>query len=543
MSSKKVFELIFLVLIFFVALWPRVLLLEKYPPGFHFDEANAGYNIYSILKTGQTVKNGSWPIFLNTFGDYRLMGSVYLMLPTIAILGLNELAVRLPGAIIGAISPLLLYFLVKKISNNIYISALSATFLAFSFWHITFSRASAEGILGIFMSILIFTVYFHLEQKPKLLTGVFLYLLLLLSYISYYSLNLFLIIFIPAVTFVLWLLDKKFKKGFLVILISVYSLYLVFPQAAGFFFSHATARYNQVNFKAELNERLKKQISEIDSTTPIFVTRMFHNKVINTVFIAGNYYTEFFSPNFLLFHGGPPVRYRIPNVGLINVVEFLGLILLLITNLKKRIVLFFLGWILIAPIAASLTSDEQPNVHRAILMLPAIAVLASCGIVSLFERLRKVSLFKVYMLGGFLGLLFIYHFLYFLNNYYLHQKYYEANDRNFASRDIAKYLATLGKDKEVLATTNTFDTDTYVLFFQKIDPKIAQAAYNNNDGKDIHVLNYTFTGKSNCASLLDAGKDQYNVYVDNYYCDIPTWNTKVFYQADGRTPAAKVSER
>ncbi len=543
MPSKKIFELIFLILIFFAALLPRVAFLAKYPPGFHFDEANAGYNIYSLLKTGQTVKNGPWPIFLNTFGDYRLMGSVYLMLPSVAILGLNELAVRLPGAIIGAISPLFLYFLVKKISNNIYISILSATFLTFSFWHITFSRASAEGILGIFMSILIFMVFFHLEQKPKVINGLFLYLLLVISYISYYSLNLFLVIFIPAVTFSLWLLDKKFKKRFLVILISVYLAYLVFPQAAGLIFSHATSRYNQVSFNTELNSRIKKQLSEIDSTTPVAVTRMFHNKALNYVFIAGNYYTEFFSPNFLLFHGGPPHRYQIPNVGLINAVEFLGLILLLITNLKRRVVIFFLTWVLIAPIAASLTSDEQPNVHRAIMMLPAMEVLASCGIVSLFESLRKISRFKKYILGGFLGLIFIYHFLYYLNNYYLHQKYYEANDRNFASRDIAKYLATLDKNKKMLATTNTYDTDIYVLFFQKIDPKIAQTAYKNIDGQDIHFLNYTFTGRSSCASLLDAGKDQYNVYVDNYYCDIPTWNNKVFYQADGRTPAAKVSER
>src|SRR3989344_7977990 len=107
-----------LLLIFASALLLRVFNLSAHPAGFHFDEANAGYNAYSIIKTGETLKNGAWPIYLNSFGDYRPMGVVYTMIPAVFLLGPTEFAVRLPIALFGALSPVLLFFLVKRLSGE-----------------------------------------------------------------------------------------------------------------------------------------------------------------------------------------------------------------------------------------------------------------------------------------------------------------------------------------------------------------------------------------------------------------------------------------
>src|SRR5258708_14650395 len=115
--------------------------LNSYP-AFNADEASIGYDAYSLLQTGKDQHGNSWPIDFQSFNDYKPGLYVYIVLPFVKLLGLNEWAVRIPNAFIGVASVYVIYLLVKELfgKERESLALVSALFLAISPWHIHFSR-------------------------------------------------------------------------------------------------------------------------------------------------------------------------------------------------------------------------------------------------------------------------------------------------------------------------------------------------------------------------------------------------------------------
>src|SRR3990167_9276367 len=130
-----------LIIALFIASILRLWNLGNIPPSLTPDEASLGYNAYSILKTGRDEYGKFLPIIFKSFGDYKPGLYVYLSVPFIASLGLNEFAVRLPGAIAGVISVWLLYLIVGLLfPKNKSQAIISAFIMAVNPWSIYFSR-------------------------------------------------------------------------------------------------------------------------------------------------------------------------------------------------------------------------------------------------------------------------------------------------------------------------------------------------------------------------------------------------------------------
>src|SRR3990167_9117761 len=100
-----------LIIIFLLGFILRIIFLDIAPPGFNADEAALGYNAYSLIKTGKDEWGISFPLVFKSFSDYKPGLYVYMAIPFIAALGLNELAVRLPSVLLGAFSIILIYLL------------------------------------------------------------------------------------------------------------------------------------------------------------------------------------------------------------------------------------------------------------------------------------------------------------------------------------------------------------------------------------------------------------------------------------------------
>src|SRR3989338_5523974 len=96
-----------LIFIVFLSVMLRIPNLQKYPPSLYSDEANQGYNAFLLLKTLRDEHGNFLPLSLRSFGDWKPPLQTYLMLPSIAIFGLNEFSVRIPNAILGTLTPLL----------------------------------------------------------------------------------------------------------------------------------------------------------------------------------------------------------------------------------------------------------------------------------------------------------------------------------------------------------------------------------------------------------------------------------------------------
>src|SRR3990172_2400611 len=154
------FKRIVLLLIILLAGILRFWRLGEYP-ALNADEAAIGYNAYSLIQTGEDEHGNPRPIHFQSFNDYKPGLYFYLVLPFIKFLGLNEWAVRIPGAALGVATVYLVYLLVKELfkeknlSFDIYHLALIASLiLAISPWHIHFSRGGWEVNISTFFMVL-----------------------------------------------------------------------------------------------------------------------------------------------------------------------------------------------------------------------------------------------------------------------------------------------------------------------------------------------------------------------------------------------------
>src|SRR3989344_1656359 len=152
---------IFLILIVLFAAFVRLIFSNQSPPSLNWDEASLGYNAYSILKTGKDEWGRVFPLTFEAFGDYKLPGYIYTLIPFVAIFGLNEFSIKLPSIIAGVISVFLLYLIIKKLTQNNSLALVSALLLAISPWHIFLSRIALEANLA-FMFFLAAVYFFFL---------------------------------------------------------------------------------------------------------------------------------------------------------------------------------------------------------------------------------------------------------------------------------------------------------------------------------------------------------------------------------------------
>ena len=120
-------------------------------PALNADEAAIGYNAYSLLLTGKDEHGNSWPIHFQSFNDYKPGLYFYVVLPFVKLIGLNEIAVRIPGAALGVLTVLIIYLLTKELFKDEKISIFSSLLLAISSWHIHFSRGGWEVNLATFL--------------------------------------------------------------------------------------------------------------------------------------------------------------------------------------------------------------------------------------------------------------------------------------------------------------------------------------------------------------------------------------------------------
>src|SRR3989344_741922 len=109
---------ILLGLILSLALFLRLWMLGSLPPSLSWDEVSTGYNAYSILQTGKDEWGFKYPISFRAYGDYKLPGYIYLDVPFVAMFGLNEWGVRLPSAILGVGLVVVVFLILRKLSNN-----------------------------------------------------------------------------------------------------------------------------------------------------------------------------------------------------------------------------------------------------------------------------------------------------------------------------------------------------------------------------------------------------------------------------------------
>lgn len=466
-KNNKIF-LIFIVLISFCL---RFYKIGQYP-SLLWDEAAIGYNAYSIVETGKDEYGQNFPLIFKSFGDYKPGLYIYLATPFVKLFGLNVTTTRLPSIVLGSLLPVFIFLLIKEISEKAHKTAIIAAIItAFNPYSIHFSRGAWEAnILTVELVLASYFFFKFIKQKLNryLLFSSFIFGLSLFTYQASKLISLLLIIILFIVN--LRIVNRQNIKNIFIYFV----LPLVicsFPIIYGLFYSSNANRLEVVSLFSY--PRNQPEINQIIKETNITNYSIFHNQ---SIFFLRNFFYRYFnhfSSKFLAFEGDwQNPRHSAPYVGVILYPSLVFLIIGIFFALSRlkidKLNRYFLLWLLVAPIPASLTRDTIQAVRSMSFSIPLIYFI-SLGIYFVINKYKSILLYCL-IVGVYL-ISFVYYFDLYLN----HSIKKSPQDYLYGYEQAINYInQNKDKYKQVLLTNYYGQPYIFYLFFTKYSPKIYQ---------------------------------------------------------------------
>ncbi len=347
----------------------RFTALSVNPPGLFRDELDKGYTAFCLFTLGQDQSGTSWPLFVRALQVTTSAVYEYLSIPFIAILGLSDTAVRIPAALAGMFAVLLTIVLGKKLNGPV--AGLTAgILLACSPWHLLLSRWANQSILLTLWMPLGLWAWLHASDAKGFKRWLWLAVAslgLALTLYTYAPARMVVPLFCAflAVLFV-WKADPAARKKTCVDILTVFCLTSLL----------AIPLIRHVVSDAASGTRL--------SAITVFDGRPWPDAILT---ILSNYCAHF-SPRFLFMGGDANPRHSIGFPASAHIVTVAGAVLGIwrAARLRQKNGLIVLGWLVFAPAAAACTNEGIPHALRAVMMLPALQLLAAQGLIEAQER-------------------------------------------------------------------------------------------------------------------------------------------------------------
>lgn len=464
----------FLILILAIAFALRFWQLGNVPVSPDWDEASLAYNAYSILNTGRDEYGNFLPTTLKSFGDYKPALYAYFAIPSVFLFDVSAFAIRFPSAVIGIISVLLTFLLIKELFKNEKIALLSAFVLAISPWHIQFSRTAFEANLGVFLNILTAYLFVKGLKKPYLLfvsaitSG--------LSIYAYQSEKIFAPLFMLSLVLIfrkeLTEVGRKYFVPFFIIgfLVVTPLLFSMVKNPESLNRARSTSFIAESKFFSHTAERVSTDKENNDLMGLVLDNR-------RAVYVRQSIgaYLSHFNPNWLFIEGDLP-RHHAPNMGLLYLWELpfllMGLYFLIFGKFSRKTKLFIFSWFLISPIPAAVTNDV-PHAVRTLNFLPTYQIFVALGIYSFCVWIRsfvKMAPVRNVILG--LGILIaLFNFTFFLNQYFSQQNYYYSKDWQYGYEEAVEFVSSQDYEKIVVSSEVPLDQSyIFFLFYLKYPP-------------------------------------------------------------------------
>ncbi len=386
--NNKLFTYIFLILIsaFFRILW-----IGSIPYGLNWDETAYGYNAYSLMLTGKDEWGVKNPMYLKSFGEYKPAALSYMYIPVIRLFGESNFSIRIVPAILGIVSILFLYAFMLRVTNNNILSFLTALIVAISPWHIHFSRAALDPIISFaYMSA---GFYFFVTERKffQILAG----LSFGLSMYTYNSSR----FFVPVILLIYFLvffrknLKKEIIKKWLAITLIILTGGVILWQTV-YGVAGIHAKFLLITNEPYIAVKTNNLYDGCQKAH-LPLCRIISNRRLVLAGEILKHYLIHFQTDFLFFDRNSPTT-SFPNYGnlLVICLPFLIIGLFNMKGFNNKINIFFVSWLFLAPIPASLTNDI-PHAGRTLIALPAFAYFITLGLVFTLAFAKKYKFYKV----------------------------------------------------------------------------------------------------------------------------------------------------
>ena len=472
---------IFLIAIIIFAGFLRLWQLGMVPVSPDWDEAALGYNAYSILRTGRDEYGVFLPRALRSFDDYKPPLYTYLTIPSIAAFGLEVWSVRLPSAIMGTLAVLGVYFLVlvifEKDKRARTYALLVAFLLAISPWHLQFSRIAFEANSGLTLNI--WGLYAFLRGRKSVVWMSLAACIFGVALYAYHSERVFVPLLLIAAS-ICWLKEvfRNWKALLLPVVIGVITVAPLLPVVLD---KTSLTRLQGTSSLADQTGLLMRSVGKLsdDAAAGDKIGTIFDNRrIVYTQKIIEGYISHFSIR--WLFVLGDNDRHHAPDNGLLYLWELPFILLGMFVVYKRRdaIGAFLFAWFLIAPVAASPTS-ETPHAIRTLVFLPTFQIFTAFGLLAAIDWVRIMRKKASYVINAFvvavccvtvLGI--VLNIFYYFHMYYGHMNREYSRFWQYGYKQAVMYAqANKHRYKKIVVSTKLEQPHMFFLFYTKYDPE------------------------------------------------------------------------
>jgi len=459
-----------LILILLLAALLRLYRLGYNPPSLHWDETAIGYNAFSIFKTGRDEYGNLLPLIFKSFGDFKPGLYIYLVVPSVALFGLNELAVRLPSAVIGILTVWLVFQLTFLLFKKKPLSLFASLALSISPWHLQFSRGAWEANLALFLVLL--GIFSFLKAEAKKFKWLYLSVAsFALTLFAYQSSKLF----VPLIIFGLLLcFAKKIKVlpkkhlliNFVLLLIIALPIYFsIFSGGGGRL--KVMSIFSYPRQEGEIQEILKQ-----DNNNQILF-KLFHTEPLALGRGILERYFNHFSGKFLFFEGDwSTPRHNVPYAGVLYYFDFfllsLGAYWLIRQNSSASKFIWF--WLLIAPLPAALSRDSIQAVRSLNMVFPLMVIIGA-GIYQTYFWLKNQKKAIYVLCSLFYVLFYLWNIFYYLDQYYIHYPIQSSQYWQYGYKNLVNKIYPIRNNySQIIMTPKYGQPYIYWLFYTKYNP-------------------------------------------------------------------------
>lgn len=421
-NNKLLTTIAIVVLTILLVVLPRILFLNLIPSGFNWDESAYSYNAYTLLQYQSDEYGNKLPLFLQSFGDYKPAFLSYYLAAFFYFFSPNNINARLALLPITTLGLIGIFLLIYKF-RGFYFALLTTILVAISPWHIHYSRAVMDPILGFSFFFFGFGILF--QQKNNFWQKCFYYFFggvsLLLSMYVYNAQRLLVpltFLFILCFSFFYNGKQINFKRDFHKLLFFLIQCLLLFflvnsraNQRAKDLFLFTDSKYQNHN-----NEVIyRSTIAEIKYFA--YLQKLPTQQLLDFL----KQYFIHLQADFLFFGKSLSPRHSFQMHGLLlpSLLPFLiiGMLGFFRIGFNKINGLMF-GILLLTPIVGALTTDV-PHSGRTLTMLVPLVYFSVEGLLFLWKRIVKTNFFAKNSVFICVMLIIAGNFLFYLRDLYL----------------------------------------------------------------------------------------------------------------------------